>query len=229
MNQHNEKGNALLMVLFVLTLLTAAGIYGSRSASVELSIAGSAKKSKQLLHIAEQGMQYAIANLEGIYFNNNGLTPSGPLYTGNADWARNGGVLYCTGAGNIDLDLDLDPTSLRDLDPTTEGVIFMYSTNPNPPDGEEPVVSAIVEIRAILQAQDPPIFIDGLSDAANNTPDMNHIGPPPLEFDGTFRTRRFAITSTAVVPGTTTPSNTSVQAGTFVIVELEKFAHYQEL
>ncbi|VVS94961.1 pilus assembly PilX family protein [Desulfoluna spongiiphila] len=198
----NDEGNALLIVMVLLFLVTMIGIASMNNSVVELRLAGSDRVVKRNFYNAEAGLFEAVANFERIYAN-------------EAD--ADGNRLYVLDSTNL---------PLRDRDPENGGVSFASPVL----DGDG-IPVAWVEVRAIVLKANRSS--SGLSADADEVPSIAHIGPAPPGFDkATYRTRRYAVTATAIDPttynaGDPTASLTgpTIQCGVDVGEEYDKVVH----
>lgn len=218
-----EKGSMLVFCIIIILVLSMGAIFSLNVSTSEVKSAGIARQSKELFNRAEMGMQFAVANFNKIYENNDG--------SGNAIYfGGDGGVLFSGTVGTgYDMSLGLESLESK-LPPLSDSFVkFDFSLNPG---AENPVLLAHVEVRPILS--DPNIVVgqytdaEGgqrsyLSDAANNIEPLAHVGPCPPSFDPEkYKTRRYAITSTAYDDTGTQLTGVNVQVGMSVASEIDK-------
>ncbi len=194
---NNEQGSILVICIFFTMVLTIAGMFALSLTSFELETAGNAKRSKVDFQNAERGMLFAMANFNQIFVNSDGTNT---LYSGGDAGIYGDGVVGTDGNPALGL------TSLRDMAPGVPNpgfVMFDYVAAPAPTVAVPAPVARLVarvEIKSILKA---PYNIIGsgltgtFSTGADIVPLRPHIGPRPDGYDKRYRSRRFAITSTA--------------------------------
>ncbi|VFQ45122.1 PilX N-terminal domain-containing pilus assembly protein [Desulfoluna butyratoxydans] len=199
-----EEGSALLVVLVLLVLVTVICISAMNSSVTELKIAGNDRVSKRNFYNAEAGLFDAVAMFDRIYAN-------------EAD--SEGNRLYLKDSTHL---------PLRDRDPRNGGVEF---ASPVTNDAGIPV--AWIEVRAILLLANKQAST--LSAAAEDIPSLAHIGPAPKGSEkGVYRTRRYAVTATAIDPTVYSAANPKasltgvvLQCGVDMQEELVKVEHLQ--
>lgn len=203
MGGHSEEGNVLLVMVVLLFLITMIGLASMNNSVTEVRLAGADRVIKRNFYNAEAGLFDSVANFDRIYVN-------------GAD--ADGNRLYV-------FDATTDPP-LRDRDPKNAGVAFV---SPVTDDAGVPV--AWIEVRAIVLKVNRQA--SGLSGDADEVPSILHIGPAPKGFDKvTYRSRRYAITSTAIDPTiynaadpTAALIGPTIQTGVDVGEELNKVVH----
>jgi len=198
----NEEGNVLLIVMVLLFLITMIGIASMNNSVVELRLAGNDRVVKRNFYNAEAGLFESVANFEHIYAN---------------DADADGNRLYL---------LDSTTPPLRDRAPENAGVSFV-----SPVLDDDGIPVAWIEVRAIVLKDNRSS--SGLSTDADEVPSMAHIGPAPKGFDkATYRSRRYAVTATAIDPIAYSAADPSaalvgptIQCGVDIGEELDKVVH----
>jgi len=165
-----DQGSVLLIVLMLLLLVTMIGLASMDNSVMELKIAGNDRVAKRNFYNAEAGLFNAVAIFDRIYSNE----PNG--------------------AGNRLYSFDAAHPALRDRNPKNEAVAFASIVT-----DASGIPLAWVEVRAIVMS--PNREDSSLSASADAIPSVAHIGPAPKGFDKKlYRSRRYAITATAIDP-----------------------------
>jgi len=202
----SEQGSVLLVILILLLLITMIGLASVDNSVMEMKIAGNDQVAKRNFYNAEAGLFDAVATFDRIYAN-------------EADAAGNRLYLF-----------DATHLPLRDRDPKNSGVSFVSSVTDA---GGVPI--SWIEVRAIVLVGSKQA--SGLSASADDIPSRSHIGPAPSGFDkALYRSRRYAITSTAIDPSQYTAANPTaaltgitLQSGVDMAEELDKVEHLMGL
>lgn len=220
--RQSEKGSILAYCIVLILALTLGAVFTLNVSTSEVKTAGSTNLAKNQFNNAEAGLRYTIAHFERIYENQSG-TGNVPLY-----FDGDGGVLYDGSVGDGFGDTtDFGTESLKSInDPTIGFVVFDYVVDPDVDPADVQRIARI-EVRPILKTRTQiGDYEDGngntvcaLSDEANNVPLMAHIGPAPGGFDpADYKSRRYAITSTAYNESGNRLTGINVQAGVSVAI-----------
>lgn len=244
----NDRGNILIICVVIIMILTSLGLYSLSSTNVELTMAGRDKQENINFQRAEEGMRFAQAQFMSIYRNQD--SNGNPLYTSDPTTQNNpldgpgfGGVVsFAIVASNLVLTATNpplgNPLALRDMNLGTGAIAFQYNNQNNIP-------VALIEIRDILffNANTPTakdITIEDerensvaktfqlLTPFANLIPNESHLGPPPLDYDDTFKGRNYLITSTALTNGGIL-TGSQVQVGVKVAILKDHSSHLNGL
>jgi Tfp pilus assembly protein PilX len=200
--KQGEQGSVLLIILMLLLLVTMIGLASMDNSVMELKIAGNDRVAKRNFYNAEAGLFNAVTIFDRIYSNET------------------------DGAGNRLYTLDATHPPLRDREPKNEGVAF-----PSVVTDASGTPLAWIEVRAIVMSSNRED--SSLSASADAIPSVTHVGPAPKGYDkALYRSRRFAITATAIDPSrynaanpTTSLTGISLQCGVDMAEELDKVQH----
>lgn len=228
---NNERGSVLIVALLVLMALTLIGISAMNTTSVEILTAANDRRFKDDFNNAERAIQFATANFQLIYQNDDGL----PRQVTDVATSH---LIYTNGYSPNFLNNDFtgdpgNPAALAAMGPAANGVRFFYVAS----EGVDPITNlatqqrrlAFVEIRAVIDLtinnNDQLPDIPNLSDFANAVPSAPHLGPAPSGFDpATYVSRRYAISATAInEAGQLT--NTRLQVGVLVAEQQTRVAN----
>lgn len=225
----SEKGNALLITIVIIMILTSLGIFALQSTTYEIDTSAAEKREKTNFFNAETGLKFAVSYFKLIYSNETDTTTlPPPIYALDATGVGVG-ALVSINAGNLAsttvFNSGSNITSLQNMAIGTGGVVFTY-TAPDPDNAAVNIPIARIEIRAIML--NPPA-IATLSTEANNVPSRFHLGPAPEGYSNTlFAARNYCITSTALnLDGSTT--NSILQCGIVIAALRNSVSQFQGL